>query len=142
MWIAFGFSLLLIIITIFMHFEAMSWISRLLPRDKVPPGPMVMVVMLGITLAHVAEILIYAVAYLLLTGRFGLGGFSEQFESTFTNFFYFSAVSYTTVGLSSFYATGNLKIIAALEALNGFVLITWSASFGYSALGQFWKRDS
>ncbi len=140
-WVAFGFGILLIVITVFINFEAMNFISRLLPRNKLPPRPLLVVVMLGVILAHVLEILVFTIGYFLLAERFGLGGFSQEFEPGFMNFFYFSAVCFTTVGMSNFYPTGGLKIISALEALNGFVLITWSASFGYSALGKFWDRE-
>jgi len=43
------------------------------------------------------------------------------------------------LGLSDFQPTGALKIIAGLEALTGFLLITWSASFGYTAMKDFWQ---
>jgi hypothetical protein len=79
-------------------------------------------------------------AYFFLDGRFGLDSFSEQFKPSFLNYFYFSAVSFTTLGLSSFCPVGAIKIISSLEALNGFILITWLASFTYVATGEFWKR--
>ena len=142
MAVALGFSAVLIIITIFIHYEAFRLISWALPRNRIPPRPLIVAVMFGIAVAHTVEIVVYAVAYYYLENRFGLGGFSEKFVPTYTNYFHYSAVSFTTLGLSTFHATGPLKIISDMEGLNGFLLITWSATFGYTAVGRFWEQDA
>lgn len=78
----------------------------------------------------------------VLDQSFGFGGFTETFEKSALDYLYFSAASYTTLGLSRFEPTGNLKIVTALEALTGSLMITWSASFGYKAIKNegFWKK--
>ena len=40
-------------------------------------------------------------------------------------------MSFTTLGVGDIYATGRMRIIAGFQALHGFVLIGWSASFAY-----------
>jgi hypothetical protein len=50
----------------------------------------------------------------------------------------FSAVTYTSLGLGDYYPTRNLWLIAGVEALNGLVLIGWSASFTYLAMETYW----
>jgi hypothetical protein len=51
-------------------------------------------------------------------------------------------VSFSSLGLRSFELTGALKIISCLEALTEFLLITRSASFGYTAMKDFRQKGS
>jgi hypothetical protein len=37
---------------------------------------------------------------------------------------------------------GNLRFLAGLEALLGFVLITWSASFLYFEMQKYWNKST
>lgn len=58
--------------------------------------------------------------------------------------FNFSAETYTTIGLGDIYPLGPLRLITGIEALNGLLLIGWSASFTYLAMQKFWdirERD-
>jgi len=36
---------------------------------------------------------------------------------------------------------GHIRFITAVEALNGFLLITWSASFTFLAMGRLWPWE-
>src|SRR3546814_10713646 len=44
---------------------------------------------------------------------------------------YLSAVTFTTVGFGDLAPVGPIRFLCGMEALSGFVLITWSASFTY-----------
>ena len=48
-------------------------------------------------------------------------------------------VSYTSLGLGDVWPTGVLRLITGLEALNGLILIAWSASFTYLSMEKFWE---
>lgn len=54
---------------------------------------------------------------------------------------YFSAITYTTVGFGDFVPTGPVRFLAGTEALTGFLLITWSASFTFLEMRRYWGRD-
>lgn len=58
-----------------------------------------------------------------------------------TDFFYFSLTCYSTMGFGDVYATGDMRILAGLEGLNGLVLIAWSASFTFIAVERIWRDD-
>jgi len=51
---------------------------------------------------------------------------------------YFSAETYTSLGYGDVVPTGPLRTLAGVEALNGLLLIGWSASFTYVAMQRFW----
>jgi len=38
--------------------------------------------------------------------------------------------------------TGDLRLVAGVEALNGLLLIGWSASYTFIAMERFWQAES
>jgi hypothetical protein len=136
---ALGASLLLLIGVLMIHFETLNLISRYLPHLDIPHCLWIVFIIIGVFLGHTVEIFFFAGAYYIFDSLLHFGGFTDTFEPSLLNYVYFSAVSFTTLGLSSFQPTGALRIITGLEALTGFLLITWSASFGYTAMKDFWQ---
>ena len=77
--------------------------------------------------AHVAEAGLYALGFRV--GEWaGVGGFAQKNINSIMDVFYFSVVNYTSLGLGDIYPTGHLRFLAGVEALNGFLLISCSAS--------------
>ena len=54
---------------------------------------------------------------------------------------YWSAVTFVTVGFGDIVPTGPLRLLAGMEALTGFVLITWTASFLYLEMNRLWRQQ-
>jgi hypothetical protein len=46
---------------------------------------------------------------------------------------------YTTLGIGDLYPTGALRILSGVEALNGLVMVGWTASLTYLYMEKFWK---
>ncbi|MFB6261395.1 MAG: ion channel, partial [Thiohalorhabdaceae bacterium] len=61
--------------------------------------------------------------------------------TTLLDFAYFSVVLYTTVGFGNIIPQGPISGLAGAEAVTGLTLITWSASFTFIEMQQFWGRD-
>ena len=77
--------------------------------------------------AHLSATVLYALAYSL--GRIlNIGDLSGDVPMTAMDIFYFSLVTYTSLGLGDIVPTGHLRLIAGIEALNGFLLISCSAA--------------
>jgi hypothetical protein len=55
---------------------------------------------------------------------------------------YFSAITFTTVGFGDLSPVGPIRFLSGTEALTGFVLITWSASFTYLEMERFWRNPN
>ncbi|HZP88302.1 MAG TPA: potassium channel family protein [Burkholderiales bacterium] len=91
--------------------------------------------------AHWLEILLYALAYWLLDEGAQLGWLAGEAVSDFNDYLYFSATSYTTLGVGDIYPTHALRLLAAAESLNGLLLIGWSASYTYLSMHRFWNVD-
>ena len=130
----------LVVLTILIHYEILRVTSNILPRLSIRPRQRIIVVILVAFLAHVLEIWLYAVAYYVLhkTELGNFGSLAGTFGSTFFEYVYFSAVSYTSLGLGDVWPIGALRLITGLEALNGLILIAWSASFTYLSMEKFW----
>jgi hypothetical protein len=54
------------------------------------------------------------------------------------DYLYFSYAAFTTVGFGDIVATGPMRLLAGMEALTGFVLITWTASYLYIEMSRTW----
>jgi hypothetical protein len=54
--------------------------------------------------------------------------------------FYFSAETFTSLGYGDIRPSGPLRLLAGAEALNGLLLIGWSACFAYISMERFWER--
>jgi hypothetical protein len=141
MFIGIAVGIPLVILTILVHYEILRITPNMLPRLAMRPRQRIIVVILAAFLAHIIEIWLYAGAYYALhraeLGSFGsLGG---TFSGHIVEYVYFSAVSYTSLGLGDVWPSGVLRLITGLEALNGLILIAWSASFTYLSMEKFWE---
>jgi hypothetical protein len=133
------FALALIVATTTLHYEALRITSDAIPHLRVPPRARILVVIAGAFIAHLLEIALYAAVFASLQNHWGMGGMSGTVEGGPLDYFYLSLSSYTTLGIGDVYPTGPLRVIAGIEALNGLVLIGWSASFTYLAMQKFWE---
>lgn len=139
--IIFAAAVLLIAGTVLVHYEALRLTGRLLPRLPIRPRQRVLVVIAMCFAAHLIEISLYAVAFASLHGTAGLGSIEGDFGATALDFFYFSLTSYTTLGIGDVYPKGPIRVLVGVEALNGFLLITWSASFTYLMMQRYWHPE-
>lgn len=88
--------------------------------------------------------LIVLVSHLSIAGLFalgfaggaqiGLGGFDKEPVMSTIDLFYFSLINITTLGLGDIYPTGHLRILAGMESLTGFLLISCTAQFVFKTM--------
>lgn len=141
MVIAILLAVLLVLVTFLFHFTVFMWLSRQLSRIQMSPSVRMLIIVLAILVAHLFEISLYAVAYKVGDNMFAIGSFSGISVSRPLDYFYFSIVSYTSLGLGDVYPSGHLRFITGVEALNGLLLIAWSGSFIYLAMGRLWPWE-
>lgn len=89
---------------------------------------------------HLFEVLLFALAISVheLAGFGRLAGDVGLSTSWFSDHFYFSIASYTSLGIGDVEPRGSLRLISGVEALTGLILIAWSASFTYLLMEKFW----
>jgi hypothetical protein len=139
--VAFPIAAGLIVTTIVIHYEALRVLSAMVARSPRPPRFRILVVVLGCFAAHVVEIVVYALAYFAIE-HVGIGAFRGELHGSFEDALYFSATTYSTLGIGDVYPKGAIRLIAGFEAVNGLFLIAWSTSFTYLAMERLWPLHS
>ena len=129
----------LIAAAVFIHNETLYSMARHLPNlTNIPPRYRVLLGVFVILVAHAVEIWVFAVGYYTMV-HLGLGNlFGMTTPDLLGDCVYLSWISFTTVGFGDVAANGDLRFLPGLEALTGFVLITWSASFLFIEMQKFW----
>lgn len=127
---------------VLVHYEGLSLITRGLARLKpVQRRRKVLYTVLGVLALHVVEIWLFGAtirACLMMPGAGEIHGIQT---GTLLDAVYLSASSYTTVGFGDVAPVGPIRFIAGTEALVGFVMITWSASFTFIEMQRYWKPE-
>jgi hypothetical protein len=140
MEIAAATCLFLLVATTVIHYEVLRLLTACLPVLRIRPRVQLVFVILGAFCAHFLEILLYGAAYYLLATRFDIGSMGQTGMLHFSRCLYFSAETYTTLGYGDVLPHGDLRLLAGLEALNGMLLIGWTASYTFLSMERFWDR--
>lgn len=129
----------LVTLTIVTHYELLFRASRILRKKDFSERVRVLLSMGAVFLAHLLSVLIYMLGYIILWGTLDDAGLAGEFDGDLLDFFYFSMMSYTTLGVGDVYPVGALRILSGVQALNGFVMVGWSASFAFWMVQRFWN---
>jgi voltage-gated potassium channel Kch len=130
--------LALVVLTTLLHYEALRLLSAALPQLRVVPRARLIAVILGTFAAHALEIALYAAVIYALVHGVGAGTLGAADAPAWTTALYFSAETYTSLGYGDVVPQGALRALAGVEALNGLLLIGWTASYTYVAMQHFW----
>ena len=141
MFIVATFCIALLVFTTIIHYEVLRALTVSLPAMAVPPRSKLIVVIFGAFFTHVAEIVLYALTIYLLARYLGLGTLGDSHHFSVSVAMYFSAETYTSLGYGDYIPSGDLRLLAGVEALNGLLLIGWSASYTYIAMERFWGDE-
>jgi len=110
---------IMILLNILRH-HARGWIDR---HFQIGATLVMIVVVVGLLLAHTVEIWIWAVVYM------HLGEFSEM-----TKALYFSTVTFTTLGYGDITLTDHWQFLSSLEAAGGILLFGLSTGMSVAAM--------
>ncbi len=93
--------------------------------------PMLVAIVLGIFLAHIIQIWIWAAFYLYV-------GVFDTLESSL----YFSTTTFTTVGYGDVFLGEDWRLVGSFESANGLILIGWSTAFIFEVMSKLYKDDT
>ena len=142
--LAFVFNTLLALLVILIHYEVLFQLDKRLPKvSHLPARFKVLVGASVIFMAHIVEIWIFALGYLLSLQLDGMGGLTgaASGHGALLDYVYLSFITYTTVGYGDVVANGYLRYLTGVEALLGLLLITWSASFLFLEMQKYWSSS-
>lgn len=128
---------------VLVHYEGLILVSRGLRRAGGRQRVKVLYTIFSVLALHVVEIWLFGlVLWMLLQwpqfGHIAVGAGHSALG--LLDAIYLSAITYTTVGFGDLAPVGPVRFLAGTEALTGFVLITWSASFTFLEMERFWRN--
>lgn len=139
-WVIVVATLALVGASVILHFEGLDRLNRAMPRWRLAPRMRILLLIFVIIGLHIVEIWIFGVGLHLImmvpdAGDIGAGA-AHLLDAV-----YLSTTTFTTVGYGDLVPRGPIRLVLGSEALTGFVLLTWSASFTYLEMQRFWLSD-
>ncbi len=122
------------------HHYGLLAVRAMKPSSDGKPQGAIMVTFLGLLALHTLEILAFAAAYRMLLSWGTLGGLGGSFDASWNGLIYFSGINFATLGYTQIETSGPIRIINMMQALGGFMVLTWSATFLYSVCEQAWRE--
>lgn len=141
MVIVFAVNLVVIAVTVMIHYEFMYRFTLLMPRMNIRHRFRIVFGVFGALTAHAVEVWIFALSFYAMHHSDGWGTLNGNFEGSLLDCVYFSFTTYTTLGTGDIVPMGDLRYLTGLESLTGLLLITWTASFLYLQMTRYWGRD-
>lgn len=140
---ALAMSTVLVLATIFLHFAALKALAERINDTNRPLTRPLISVLLVLFATHLTEVMMFAAGFQVLdwVGAGFVSPTGSQTHLDFFDLFYFSISSYTTLGVGDIVPHGGVRLLAGIEALNGLLLIAWSASFTYLMMERLWSGD-
>lgn len=132
-------TFIVVVLCVVLHYESLSFLTGFIKRVRMQPRPRILLLIFAILATHVAEIWVFGGAYYWLSADPGRGALTAGHPIGLLDAIYFSATCFTTLGLGDVAPVGALRFLAGTEALSGFVLVTWSASFTFMEMQRFWR---
>ena len=132
---------LVVAVAVLIHYEVLYRLTRWLPKSGVKHQYRIVVGLAGAMFAHIAEIWVFAFTYYLMVVKLGWGSFGGAFENTLRDCFYFSFTTFTTLGFGDIQPYNDVRYLTGIESLTGLVLITWTASFLYLEMQNYWSES-
>ncbi|ETW10787.1 hypothetical protein ATO8_20374 [Roseivivax marinus] len=126
----------LLIATACMHHAMLMFSTSLVPTWLRYSRWLPISVFSMLAIIHVIQIAAGAVLFIALHQAFWPDAFGGSFQGTWNDYFYFSGMNFTTLGQTGMSIVGPMRIVAMMQALGGFMVLTWSASYLYGTCRQ------
>lgn len=138
MLVALVITIALVALTTVIHYEVLGALNYHLPQLELPSRTKLLVVLFATFLAHCLEIAIYGGALYAMVAWWGIGGLAGATETSLLTCIFLSAEAYTSIGFGPVIPIGATRLLFGAEALNGLLLIGWSASYAFIAMERYW----
>lgn len=141
-WIMLGAGLLLLMASGAYHMGGILLIMRITPQVRNRPILGVLLTFWSLVILHSSEIAIAAAVYAAVLSVPGAGVIAQGYGDSAGGLLFFSGTNYATLGYTQQVARGPIRLLAMLQALGGFMLITWSATFVYSLWADQFRQQN
>lgn len=131
---------LIVALVVLVHYEFLFRLNKLMPTMNIVHRYRVLLGVFVALIAHAIEIWVFAIAYFFMNRAPGWGTFRGNFDGSLLDCAYFSFTTYTTLGFGDIEPLQEVRYLTGIEALTGFVLITWTASFLFLEMQRHWRE--
>ena len=138
MHIAIFISVALVLTTTAIFYEILGLILRVIAKYNLRNRALMFVLVVGIFSAHSIAVWIYGTVYWVMVHTFGAEPLSGIAHDNFFGYIYFSAATYSSLGIGDVFPRGIMQFITGVQVLNGLMLIGWSVMFSYFAVQKLW----
>ena len=138
MWLAALINTVIVTLSVLIHYEFLYRATNLVPKVHIKHRFRIVLVVFIALIAHVVEIWLFALAYFLMSKDKIWGEIQGNYDGSFMDSVYFSFTNFTTLGFGDIEPLGSIRLLVGMEALVGFVLITWTASFLFYEMQRHW----
>ena len=129
-------GVVLFLLTALLHYVALQWLGRTLNQTAHVSLSRWSTCVLAVLSTHLVGVGLYAVGFAFAAEIVQIGVFGGMPVETALDYFYFSFVTYTSLGLGDVFPEGHLRFLTGVEALNGLLLLAWSGAFLFSAMSR------
>ncbi|MCP4000373.1 MAG: two pore domain potassium channel family protein [Gammaproteobacteria bacterium] len=135
-------TMFIVIITVLSHYEGLRYFTNWMAATRLRPRLRIVIMIYGLLMLHTLEIWLFGISYWVLSGESGYGAITSETDiAGLLDYVYFSATVYSTLGFGDLLPTGPIRMIVGIESVTGLLLITWSASFTYLEMIQYWRKE-
>jgi Ion channel len=139
--LAIAIATILVLLSLFLQYEVMTYAWKLSDLlTFMPTQARIMVLVLINIIAHFCHIAIFACGLRLAVMQFKLGQLLGSVDS-FLDYYYFSTVTYVSLGYGDIIPTGYVRVLAAAEGVTGLILIGCSVSMIFLFMERYWRQD-
>ena len=134
-------SIALVLVATSVFYEILRAVLKIVSKYNLRARPLMFFLVIAIFSAHTIVVWMYGTAYYSLVHIFNfdpLGGISRD---DFFGYIYFSAATYSSLGIGDIFSYGALQFIAGVQVLNGLILIGWSVMFSYLSVQKVWDES-
>jgi hypothetical protein len=127
-------------LAVLVHYEGLCWLSARLATMPGIRRRKVLVGVYAVILLHVVEIWVFGACFWLVLQLPDSGSISGAHAAGLLDAVYLSATTFSTLGFGDLAPVGPVRFITGTESVSGFILITWSASFLFLEMQEYWRR--
>lgn len=129
-----------VVMAVMLHYEAFIFFSRSIGKSVLFHRQRMVLILFGVLLIYIATIWIFGISAWWLVEIHDIGEIAGYEALSFFDYIFMSAVTYTTLGYGDMIPLGPVRFLYGTQALVGFVLITWSASFMFLEMQRSWHK--
>jgi len=136
-----GITVIVVAVVVIVHYEFLYFLTVWNPQTHFNARVRFIIRVVGAMVAHTVEVWIFALTYYLVLDIPRWGALKGNFDGSLWDCVYFSFITFTTVGYGDIQPEGAIRHLVGFEALTGLLLVTWTASYLYVAMQQFWLQQ-